>query len=129
MNALRELASRTDGLEGVSCAFKCEQPVEVADSVTATHLYRIAQEADTNALKHGRPEHILIALESENGHPMLQIADDGTGFELTGQYEGMGLKSMFYRASLIGANLTLRPVETGGTLVTCKVFGGVTYDD
>jgi PAS domain S-box-containing protein len=124
MNALRELASRTDGLEGVTCAFKCEQPVEVADSVTATHLYRIAQEAVTNALKHGRPEHILIALESENGHPMLQIADDGTGFELTGQYEGMGLKSMFYRASLIGANLTLGPVETGGTLVTCKVFGG-----
>jgi signal transduction histidine kinase len=79
---------------------------------------------------YGRPEHILIALESENGHPMLQIADDGTGFELTGQYEGMGLKSMFYRASLIGATLTLSPVETGGTLVTCKFFrGGVTYDD
>ena len=131
MNALRELASRTDGLEGVSCAFKCEQPVKVGDSVTATHLYRIAQEAVANALKHGRPEHILIALESENGYPILQIADDGAGFELTRKYEGMGLKSMHYRASLIGANLTLSPVETGGTLVTCKVFGGggVTYDD
>ena len=93
MNALRELASRTDELEGVTCAFKCEQPVEVADSLTATHLYRIAQEAVTNALKHGHPEHILIALESENGHPILQIADDGTGFDSTGQYRGHGVEN------------------------------------
>jgi signal transduction histidine kinase len=49
MDALRELGSRTDELEGVTCAFKCEQPVEVAESLTATHLYRIAQEAVTNA--------------------------------------------------------------------------------
>ncbi|HUG71124.1 MAG TPA: hypothetical protein VMM76_25465 [Pirellulaceae bacterium] len=46
MDALRELASRTDELPGVTCAFKCEQPVEVVDSFTATHLYRIAQEAN-----------------------------------------------------------------------------------
>jgi signal transduction histidine kinase len=103
--------------------------VEVADSVTAMHLYRIAQEAVANALKHGRPEHILIALEAENGYPILQIADDGTGFDSTSQHEGMGLKTMHYRAGLIGANLAISPVETGGTLVTCKVFGGVTYDD
>ena len=124
MDALRELASRTDDLEGITCAFKCEQPVEIADSVTATHLYRIAQEAITNALKHARPEHILISLESDNGHPILQVADDGTGFDLTEQSEGIGLKTMGYRASLIGANLTITAVETGGTLVTCKVFGG-----
>ncbi len=118
------LLSRTDDLEGVTCAFKCEQPVEVADSLTATHLYRIAQEAITNALKHGRPEHILIALESDNGQPILQVADDGIGFDATEESEGMGLKTMLYRASLIGASLTVSPVETGGTLVTCKVFGG-----
>ncbi|MEX1027682.1 MAG: ATP-binding protein, partial [Candidatus Paceibacterota bacterium] len=124
MDALRELASRTDELPGVTCAFKCEQPVDVADSFTATHLYRIAQEALTNALKHARPEHILIALESDNGHPILQVADDGTGFNSSEKSEGMGLKTMQYRASLIGANLAITPVESGGTLVTCKVFGG-----
>ncbi len=129
MNALSELASRTDVLEGVTCAFKCEQPVEVADSVTATHLYRIAREAVANALKHGHPEHILISLELDDGHPMLQIADDGTGFDSTGQYEGMGLHTMLYRANLIGATLTVSPVESGGTLVTCKVLGGATSND
>ncbi len=122
MNALRELAIRADDLEGVTCAFKCEQPVEIADSFTATHLYRIAQEAMTNALKHGQPEHILIALESDAGQPILLVADDGIGLELTEQIEGMGLKTMLYRASLIGANLTVNPVENGGTLVRCQVF-------
>jgi PAS domain S-box-containing protein len=124
MDALRELASRTDELDGVTCAFKCEQPVEVADSLTATHLYRIAQEALTNALKHARPEHILIALESDNGHPILLVADDGIGFDSSDESEGMGLKTMLYRASLIGANVNITPVKAGGTLVTCKVFGG-----
>ncbi len=95
-----------------------------ADSSTATHLYRIAQEAITNALKHGESEHILIALESDNGQPILQVADDGIGFDATEQTEGMGLKTMLYRASLIGASLTVSPVETGGTLVTCRVFFG-----
>lgn len=131
MDALRELASRTDDLEGIICAFKCEQPVEFADSLTASHLYRIAQEAVTNALKHARPEHILIALESENGRPVLQIADDGLGFDYTELSKGMGLKTMRYRASLIGGDLTVASVDTGGTLVTCKVFrgGGVVCHD
>lgn len=124
MEALRELASRTDELDGITCAFKCEEPVEVAESFTATHLYRIAQEAVTNALKHARPEHILIALESDNGHPTLQVADDGTGFDFSKKSEGVGLKIMQYRASLIGASLAISPVDTGGTLVTCKVFLG-----
>ncbi len=121
MDALHELAARTDGLEGVSCAFKCEEPVEIEDGVTATHLYRIAQEAITNSLKHGRPEHILIALETDDGRPMLQVADDGTGFDSTQDNGGMGLKTMLYRASLIGASVSLKPVDAGGTLVTCRI--------
>lgn len=59
MDGLRELAARTDDLNGIMCAFKCKQPVEIADSLTATHLYRIAQEAIANALKHGHLKHIL----------------------------------------------------------------------
>ncbi|HUG68373.1 MAG TPA: PAS domain-containing protein [Pirellulaceae bacterium] len=124
MDALRELALRTEELAGVTCAFKCEQPVEISDNSTSTHLFRIAQESITNALKHGQPEHILIALESDNGQPILQVADDGTGFDVTEQTRGLGLKTMLYRASLIGASLKVSPVETGGTLVTCRVFLG-----
>lgn len=124
MDALRELAFKTDDLEGVTCAFKCEQPVEIEESLIATHLYRIAQEAVTNALKHGRAEHILIALETDNGQTILQIADDGIGFDSTKECEGLGLKTMPYRASLMGASFTVRPVEAGGTLVTCRVSRG-----
>ena len=124
MDALHELASRTDDLEGITCSFKCEQPVEVADSLTATHLYRIAQEAIANALKHGQPEHILIALESNNGQLILQVADDGVGFDTAQKNEGMGLKTMRYRASLIGGSATVSPVDSGGTLVTCRISEG-----
>jgi two-component system CheB/CheR fusion protein len=135
MDALRELAAKTDGLSGVSCAFKCEQPVDIEDSLTATHLYRIAQEATTNALKHGQPEHILIALEGDDGQPILRIADDGAGLDpaevsrAAEQSRGLGLKTMSYRASLIGASLTVKPVETGGTLVTCRFPGRIQHDD
>ncbi|MEZ6060424.1 MAG: PAS domain S-box protein [Planctomycetaceae bacterium] len=119
--ALRELAVRTDSTDGVICAFKCRQPVEVSDSPTRTHLYRIAQEAVTNAIRHGRPEHILIELKHAGGEIVLQIADDGTGFDAADRTEGVGLDTMHYRASLIGGQLAVSPVRTGGTLVTCKV--------
>ncbi|MCA9136610.1 MAG: PAS domain S-box protein [Planctomycetales bacterium] len=127
MDALRELASRTEELSGVDCVFKCERPVMIGDSATATHLYRIAQEALANSLKHAHPTNLLIALDSENGQPILRIADDGIGIDPKAQTKpqstGMGFKIMSYRASLIGANLTITPVETGGTLISCKLFG------
>ncbi|WP_161604501.1 PAS domain S-box protein [Roseiconus nitratireducens] len=129
VEALRELASRTDQLSGITCAFKCERPIQIGDDLTATHLYRIAQEALTNALKHARPEHILVALEYEDGQIVLRVADDGKGFDLARRSDGMGLKTMQYRASLIGAGLTVEAVETGGTLVSCTVADGEVQDD
>ncbi len=124
MDTLRELASRTDEIDGITCAFKCEEPVEIADDLTAVHLYRIAQEATANALKHGRAEHILIALVADHGQPVLQVADDGIGFDHSQPREGMGLKTMLYRARLINAAINLDPVDGGGTLVTCRIVGG-----
>ncbi|HAC90010.1 MAG TPA: hypothetical protein DCF63_05155 [Planctomycetaceae bacterium] len=122
MEALRELAIRTDGLDGISCAFKCEQPVSVADGSMATHLYRIAQEAVTNSLRHAKAQHILIELDADQRSLVLKIADDGSGIAIGTSSAGMGLKTMHYRASLIGAHLTIKPVERGGTLITCNVW-------
>lgn len=122
IRALGELATRTDDLSGITCGFKCEQPVEIPDSVAATHLYRIAQEAVTNALKHATPENILLALECDDGQAVLTIADDGVGFDAdTIASDGIGVKTMLYRASLVGAEMTIAPVATGGTLVTCPL--------
>lgn len=124
MNALDELAARSDTLEGITCVFKCEQSVVLDDGVAATHLYRIAQEAVTNSLKHAQPKHILIELEMADDQPCLRIADDGVGFGANGiTGNGMGIKTMKYRACLIGASLTIKPVESGGTVVTCRLSG------
>jgi signal transduction histidine kinase len=129
MDSLRELAARTDNLKSVHCAFKCEEPITISDSSTATHLYRIAQEAVTNALKHAKPEHILIELGVENGHLVLKVADDGCGFDPPTSKTGMGLKTMQYRAGLIGGNLSIAPVENGGTLLACIVFRGGIHNE
>lgn len=121
VEALRELARQTDELEGISCALKHDDQITVREGLTATHLYRIAQEAVSNAIKHAQPEHILISLESTGGQWLLQVANDGNGFDGSSSQAGLGLKTMRFRASVIGATLTISPVKTGGTLVSCRL--------
>lgn len=122
--ALLELADLTTHDSGINCDFECAQPVRIEDNETATHLFRIAQEATTNALKHGAPRHVKISLEREQTQIILRIRDDGIGISSAAwQAHGMGLKTMQYRAALIGATLSIVPVESGGTLVTCRLVG------
>jgi PAS domain S-box-containing protein len=122
MVALAELADRTGELNDITCTFHCDEPVRIADNVTATHLYRMTQEALTNALKHGRARHIAIRLEQEAGRTTLQIVDDGVGFLASGEEAtGSGLRIMRYRAELIGAKLTIGPVSPTGTRVSCTL--------
>ena len=77
MAVLANLAARTSELQGVTCAFQCDEPVAVVDNQTATHLYRLSQEAVTNALKHGRAHKIVISLVDDGELITLAIADDG----------------------------------------------------
>jgi signal transduction histidine kinase len=73
-----------------------------------------------NAIRHGRAHKVTIALKCEEGEGTLVVADDGTGFtEVPGKKKGMGLHIMRYRATGIGATLTLRPGNASGTVVTC----------
>jgi PAS domain S-box-containing protein len=120
--ALAELAERTTHDTGLRCDFDGAKPVRVENNETATHLYRIAQEAVTNALKHGAPRHIKISLERDKDRIILSVRDDGKGISPPArQTEGMGLKTMRFRAALIGATLSIAPVKKGGTLVTCRL--------
>jgi signal transduction histidine kinase len=100
----------------------------VEDNHTATHLYRIAMEAVTNALKHSRAKNITISLEGDEKSIALHIRDDGVGLprEPT-ETRGMGLKIMRYRAGLINAGLTVGPAELGGTLVSCTIPKGADH--
>lgn len=120
MIALSELASRTSDIHAVDCRFECDEPVCILDNQTAMHLYRLSQEAVTNAVKHGRGQSIVISLSATADHVTLSIADDGRGFQSSSDEPmGTGLRIMRYRAELIGATLSVNPREPRGTVVTC----------
>jgi PAS domain S-box-containing protein len=127
--ALAELASRTSEIHGVKCTFDCAESGSVEDNQTARHLYHITQEAVANALRHGRPQHIMISLESDDKSLCLRIEDDGVGFpEESVDIKGMGLKIMRYRAGLVNARLAVERAEPTGTLVTCTLNKGAAHD-
>lgn len=120
MAALTELAASTEKLFNVECLFSCETPVYVHDLITATHLFRIAQEAVTNAIRHGKAKRIEITLGLKLDKLVLAVKDNGSGFfpaQLRGK--GMGLRIMQYRAGTIGANLVIQRQVSGGMTVIC----------
>jgi signal transduction histidine kinase len=120
MAALKELASSVEGIYGISCHFLCPEPVLLSNPSTAIHLYRIAQEAVQNAIKHGKPGRVAIDLARTDHAIRLAVTDDGNGLSRTfAKSTGMGLKIMEYRAKTIGAILELRRGEQGGTVLSC----------
>ena len=122
MNALRELAESTRGLARVNCQFICETIVPVSDTKAANHLYRIAQEAVSNALRHSEAKEITIRLARGGGRLVLTVSDDGRGGVRTlSNGSGMGLRVMKYRADLLGATLELDSPPRKGTRITCTM--------
>jgi PAS domain S-box-containing protein len=105
----------------IRCIFKCAEPVHLADSRVATHLYRIAQEAAGNACKHGLAEVVLIKLAATRDGIILEIDDNGNGTLEELKPTGMGLKTMNYRARAIGGSLLIRQRRKHGLAVTCSI--------
>jgi signal transduction histidine kinase len=122
MSALASLAQSTGRAGIVRCVFECTEPVRVADAEVADHLYRIAQEAVNNALKHAAPSEIRIALECLDNTLVLEVDDDGEGFEEPAPpAAGIGLRVMRYRTRLIGGDLKIGSPPAGGTRICCRV--------
>ncbi len=120
--ALQQLAESTKSIFGVDCTFRCPELVSVKNLSVATHLYRIAQEAVSNAIKHGEARRIEIALVTTPERVSLLVEDNGKGLpEATTKRRGMGLRIMRYRAGVIGGTLALQKRATGGTTVVCSV--------
>ena len=120
--ALTELAAQTTAQFYLPCAFRSAAPVQLADPPTATHLYRIAQEAVGNAIRHGRPSRLDITLaEDPAGRVTLTVRDDGRGLPPAAARhgEGLGLRTMAHRARMIGATLDVRAGTDRGTVVEC----------
>jgi signal transduction histidine kinase len=121
VTALRALAGNVSRMFKVACTLECDSPPPIEDGGTATHLYRIAQEAVHNALRHGKPRQIVMSLSQVRERAQLSIEDDGTGMPDDWQSgRGLGTRIMAHRAMMIGGELSIEPNPTGGTFVTCS---------
>jgi signal transduction histidine kinase len=121
--ALEELATATRQRSQIECTFKGDREIQIRDNEITTHLFRIAQEAVHNAVKHGMPKHISIALTKPRGRVMLVVRDDGSGVPAgpATRSGGLGMRIMQYRANAIGAQLAVEKPAAGGTLVRCTL--------
>ncbi len=121
MAALEELTRSVNEVQQVKCTFDSKGPVEIRDNFTATHLYRIAQEAVNNAIKHSGGDEIIITLCEVQGLISLRILDNGKGIDEQRDGPGTGLRIMAYRAELIGAMLSIAPAMGCGTEIVCTL--------
>ena len=120
--ALQELAGNTDVLPDVRCSYEHDGCTDVHAPETKLQLYRIAQEATNNALKHADPTEIVITLTSTKGMLHLGVEDDGTGFNVDERaHASLGLHSMHYRARAINAELDVQSAQGEGTTVRCRM--------
>ncbi len=128
--ALRGLAANTAKRTGVHCTVKADGPPSLLPKEAAINLYRIAQEALNNAIKHAEARSVRIGFKSlEQGFELL-IEDDGRGIPPNARAAGgMGLYIMEYRARAIGATLAISAGKAGGTRVHCVSTGSPDSDE
>ncbi|MBA3761915.1 MAG: PAS domain S-box protein [Chthoniobacterales bacterium] len=117
--ALRELAARTN--ESVTCRCDCPRSLRIQDASTAVNLYRIAQEAVNNALRHAHANEIVICVERERDEIVMSVCDDGTRPPRSRRSKGLGTQMMKYRASVSSGTLTVESKRGKGTKVECRV--------
>ncbi len=119
--SLQELARITTSSCGVDCAARIDHDLVFSDGAVETHLYRIAQEAVNNAVRHAGAQGIEIIVAEENGTVQMIVRDDGTWKEPVESLAGIGLKTMEYRASVIGGQLEVDGCSINGTQVICRL--------
>jgi signal transduction histidine kinase len=122
--ALRRLVETVESTRAVRCLFKCRARVRTSDDGVATHLYRIAQEAVNNAVRHAKARRILLQMYRDREGLHLVVEDDGLGMPSGhNATRGMGLETMEHRAKAINAQLSLRSEPGRGTRLHCCLPG------
>lgn len=120
--ALRALTERVRDATGIDCRFERAGGIMLHDPSQAAHVYRIAQEAVNNAVKHAEAARILVRLQGRPKELTLSVGDNGCGLPPTGERrDGLGLRIMRYRGNILGAKFSVGPGEDGGTLVQCSI--------
>jgi signal transduction histidine kinase len=119
--ALEELARRLSAMFHISVRCEADGAVDQGlESVNALHLYRIAQEAVTNAAQHGAAGQVHIVLRHDGERSLLRIDDNGQGFNpALQQGKGLGLRIMHYRAQMMAGSLRIESTRTRGTVISC----------
>jgi len=120
-DALRELAARVQSSSSVLCEFRASGNVDMPDLDAAQHLYRIAQEALQNAVRHARANRICVELHDSGDCLSLLVEDDGIGLSNPVPPRGMGLRTMANRARLLDGELAIGPAAGGGLRIACRV--------
>lgn len=119
-SALQNLAANIANAFSVSCRFENSGEAISIGPEKEIHLYRIAQEAVSNAIRHGRARNVIISLDSVGEKIMLVVTDNGAGLPPDARMEqGMGLRIMEYRADMIGATFDIQNLPAGGTRAVC----------
>jgi two-component system CheB/CheR fusion protein len=119
--ALENLCREQEELGALDCTFEGDREESLpTDKETAMHLYRIAHEAVVNARQHADANHLWISLDREADRLVMTVRDDGVGLPDDVE-KGLGLRSMAYRANLIGASLSATSGDEGGTTVRCAL--------
>lgn len=121
--ALKDLLVSTERMYQISCSHQFDESVQMKDFDAETHLYRIAQEAIHNTVKHGKAKQILLSINrSASGELLMTIEDDGIGFsDQNGSTSGMGIRIMKYRAKMLGGALDVKTNVSGGTRIVFKM--------
>lgn len=120
--ALEQLAENLRAMFAVNCELRFDPEIKITDNAVAVHLYRIAQEAATNAVKHGQARNVELSFVGAQSRLILRVKDDGRGFPAEQpKSKGMGLRVMHHRARMIGAALSIRQLKEGGVAVTCSL--------
>jgi two-component system sensor kinase FixL len=124
--ALEELAEYARTVGKIECALKLPRDVNIVEAPSGMHLFRIAQEAVHNAIKHSRARWIKIKLSKLKHSVVLEVRDNGVGFSTPRGHEsergrGLGFHIMKYRSRVIGADLDIRLSTDGGTIVVCTI--------
>ncbi len=122
MTALQDLADHVTRDCGIECSFEADSAVLLDDQTTATHLYRIAQEAVNNAFKHSGTTRIEIRLTGHSDRVEISVRDHGIGLQQSSTVAGrVGWQTIRQRAQSMGGFLSVENAPGGGVIVRCSV--------
>lgn len=116
--ALQRLSSNAERLFNIDCELKNTLNIHFDDPTSLTHLFRIVQEATSNAVKHGNASKVQVDMQANETKLTIKIEDNGTGFAPDwDQHKGLGVRIMKFRSRLIGANLEITESNLGGAAI------------